>query len=271
MAWAQYVHPEFGCFCPTPRLRRELRIAFASILFGAVSGAAGVIALSAGHRHAEPPTVASVVTSKTRITAPLLNGDEMSAAAQGDNRLEGGLNTTDGLRAKNEVDTASARDKTDAAMTACRDASYMSAPCLVGKPRRARVGAATDGPDVARLPLGRTAATAAGITAKAPGGTPEELQGSAPDNATAATPPSAESGAQDRPHSSRVLPKKPQKTARSESRHRNEPGNDYPSREDRADPWGGRVSTNDNGGERFGRVSTRDVSSARRGFWDWSR
>jgi hypothetical protein len=265
MAWAQYVHPEFGYFCPTPRLRRELRIAFASILVGAISGAAGVIALSAGHRNADPPTVASVVTSQTPITAPLLNGDEMSAAAQGYNRLEGGLITTDGLRAKN--DTASARDKTDAAMTACRD---MSGPCLAGTPRRARVGAATDGPDVARLPLGRPAATPAGITAKAPDGTPEELQGSAPDNATAATPPSAENGAQDRAHSSRVLPKKPQKTARSEGRHRNDPGND-PWREERADPWGGRVYTNDNGGERLGRVSTRDVSSARRGFWDWSR
>ena len=136
------------------------------------------------------------------------------------------------------------------------------------EPRRARVGAATDGPDVARLPLGRTAATPAGITAKTPHGTPEELQGSAPDNATAATPPSAENGAQDRPQSSRVLPKKPQKTARSESRHRNEPGNDYPWREDRADR---RVYTNDNAGERLGRVFTHDVSSARRGFWDWSR
>jgi hypothetical protein len=269
MAWAQYVHPEFGCFCPTPRLRRELRIAFASILFGTISGAAGVIALSGGHRNADPPTVASVVTSKTPITAPLLNGDEMSAAAQGYNRLEGGLNTTDGLRAKNEFDKASAHDKTDAAMTACRDdASDMSGLCLAGKSRRARVGAATDGPDVARLPLGRTAATPAGITAKTPDGTPEELQGSAPDNATAATPPSAENGAQVRPQSSRVLPKKPQKTARSESRPRNEPGNDYPWREDRADR---RVYTNDNAGERLGRVSTRDVSSARRGFWDWSR
>ena len=169
MAWAQYVHPEFGCFCPTPRLRRELRIAFASILFGTISGAAGVIALSAGHRNANPPTVASVVTSKTPITAPLLNGDEMSAAAQGYNRLEGGVKTTDGLRAKNEVDKASAPDKSDAPMTACRDdASDMSGPCLAGKPRRARVGAATDGPDVARLPLGRTAATPAGITARLP-------------------------------------------------------------------------------------------------------
>jgi hypothetical protein len=36
------VHPEFGYFCPAPRLRRELRIALVSILFGMVIGAAFV-------------------------------------------------------------------------------------------------------------------------------------------------------------------------------------------------------------------------------------
>ena len=76
MAWAQYVHPEFGCFCPTPRFRRELRIAFVSILFGAISAALSIVALSAGGRNADPPTVASVVTSKTPITAPPLNGEQ---------------------------------------------------------------------------------------------------------------------------------------------------------------------------------------------------
>ncbi len=29
-----YLHPEFGCLSPTPRLRRELRTAFFSVLFG---------------------------------------------------------------------------------------------------------------------------------------------------------------------------------------------------------------------------------------------
>jgi hypothetical protein len=36
------VHPEFGYFCPAPRVRRELRIALVSILFGMVIGAAFV-------------------------------------------------------------------------------------------------------------------------------------------------------------------------------------------------------------------------------------
>ena len=86
----------------------------------------------------------------------------------------------------------------------------------------------------------------------------------------AAAPPSSENCMQDQTHSGGAPPKKPQKTARSQNRHRNEPGNDYPWREDRADPWVGRVDTNNRGG-RVGPVSARDGSFARQGFWDWSR
>ena len=42
----RYVHPEFGWLSPTPRLRRELRMAFFSVILGIVIGAAAVIALS---------------------------------------------------------------------------------------------------------------------------------------------------------------------------------------------------------------------------------
>ena len=42
----RYVHPEFGFLSPTPRLRRDLRTAFFSLLFGIGIGAAAVIALS---------------------------------------------------------------------------------------------------------------------------------------------------------------------------------------------------------------------------------
>jgi hypothetical protein len=40
------VHPEFGFLSPTPRLRRELRMAFFSVLFGIGIGAAAMIALN---------------------------------------------------------------------------------------------------------------------------------------------------------------------------------------------------------------------------------
>ena len=47
----QYVHPEFGLLSPTPRLRRELRMAFFSVMLGIVIGAATVIALSVNKSH----------------------------------------------------------------------------------------------------------------------------------------------------------------------------------------------------------------------------
>ena len=118
MAWDQYAHPEFGFFCPTPRLRRELRIAFVSILFGAIGGAIGVLALGAGDRNADSPTVASVVTANTAIAVPPSNGEATSAAAQSYNGLEGGRKPSHSLKAANEAtkgDTASADDRTSAA------------------------------------------------------------------------------------------------------------------------------------------------------------
>jgi hypothetical protein len=42
----RYVHPEFGFLSPTPRLRRDLRTALLSLLFGIGIGATAMIALS---------------------------------------------------------------------------------------------------------------------------------------------------------------------------------------------------------------------------------
>jgi hypothetical protein len=42
------VHPEFGYLSPAPRVRRELRVAVVSILFGMVLGAA-IVTIGAGH------------------------------------------------------------------------------------------------------------------------------------------------------------------------------------------------------------------------------
>jgi hypothetical protein len=201
------------------------------------------------------------VTTNTAV--PPSNGEATSATAQTHNGLQGGPQRSPGLTAKNEVtkgDTAPADDKTNAAKTACQD------PCLADRPRRVRVRTATEGPEVARLPLGRPAAPSDGLLANPPDGTAEELQGSAQDNATATTTPSSEND--NRAHSSGAPAKKPQTTARSQNRPGNEPGIDW--RGDRADPWVGRVDTNNRGG-RPGHVYPRDGSYVRQGFWDWSR
>jgi len=43
-----HVHPEFGYFCLTPYLRRELLVAVVSILFGAMIGGS-IATLRAAH------------------------------------------------------------------------------------------------------------------------------------------------------------------------------------------------------------------------------
>ena len=60
---SHHLHPEFGLLSPTPRLRRELRVAASSLLFGGIAGAlcvSGVIALRHSDRAAmeiaEAPT-----------------------------------------------------------------------------------------------------------------------------------------------------------------------------------------------------------------------
>ena len=50
----RYVHPEFGCLAPAPRLRRELRVGFFAMLFGMGVGALAVIAFSIDNQQNVP-------------------------------------------------------------------------------------------------------------------------------------------------------------------------------------------------------------------------
>src|SRR5216117_2751245 len=65
----RYVHPEFGLLSPTPRLRRELRMAFFSVLFGIGIGAATVIALS-GNKTADDARVSGVSSVSVKSDQP---------------------------------------------------------------------------------------------------------------------------------------------------------------------------------------------------------
>ena len=71
MPSAHYVHPEFGYFCPGPGLRRVLRVAVVSILFGIIIGAS-VIRLRAGHdRQADNAwTIAHIEPSRAATVLP---------------------------------------------------------------------------------------------------------------------------------------------------------------------------------------------------------
>src|SRR5260370_17600080 len=91
MPSAHYVHPEFGYFCLGPGLRRVLRVAVVSILFGIIIGA-NVIRLRAGHdrqadnawtiAHIEPSRAATVLPAATEPGASL-TGNAATGAPNG--------------------------------------------------------------------------------------------------------------------------------------------------------------------------------------------
>jgi hypothetical protein len=91
MPSAHYVHPEFGYFCPGPGLRRVLRVAVVSILFGIIIGAS-VVRLRAGHdrqadnawtiAHIEPSRAATVLPAATEPGSSL-TGNAATGAPNG--------------------------------------------------------------------------------------------------------------------------------------------------------------------------------------------
>ena len=73
MLSTSYVHPEFGLLCPTPRLRRLVRLALVSILLGSIVFALG--------RRVSPEDRALVV-ARIIQTVTALADDKPTLAAQ---------------------------------------------------------------------------------------------------------------------------------------------------------------------------------------------
>jgi hypothetical protein len=67
-----YIHPEFGCLCPSPGARRELRVAVVSILFGIAIGAA-IVTVGTGHA-VETDGVSSNAYVRSSSSYPFLPG-----------------------------------------------------------------------------------------------------------------------------------------------------------------------------------------------------
>jgi hypothetical protein len=81
MSPAYQIHPDFGYFCPSPGLRRELRVAIVSILFGMVSGAA-IVTVGAGHA-GERHGVSSNAQQSSRSDTLLPRGNGASSMIAG--------------------------------------------------------------------------------------------------------------------------------------------------------------------------------------------
>jgi hypothetical protein len=265
-----YLHPEFGCLSPTPRLRRELRTAFFSVLFGIGIGAAAMIALNGNHNTDDAPVPRGVNAGAIAASAIM----EPPDAVPSDNslqaaRVEDEVNRGQTSKPDGSSADANSKNRTNA-KTTCEgnDAACLNIPLPAAKPRGMRVPAANDALAIARVPLGRSDASA-GMTSPGPSASSDR----APERSTArpSQQRNAEDAAADQPDSKRLSHQKPHKTVRSHNRPQQE-GPNY--REDRAAYWNGRSYDSPVG--ELGRAPVGDRTYARdrsygvKGFWAWS-
>ena len=238
----RYVHPEFGLLSPTPRLRRELRMAFFSVLLGIGIGAAAVIAFS-GTKTADDARVQHGVGSASLVseerTEPLLGYNSSQAAG-----IEKELNK----QHTSKMDVA-----TDAGTT-CEgnNSSCGNSTPVSRKPRPMRMPAA-DALAIVPVPRSRPDASA-------------EMTSLAPSASEGAhlTRGQSEDAAADRVNADRVMNKKRHKIVRGP------PPQDAPNyRDGRGAVRIGR-GYNRPAGE-LDRAYALDRSYGSRGFWDWSR
>ncbi|MET0921778.1 MAG: hypothetical protein ABWY47_01455 [Xanthobacteraceae bacterium] len=204
MSPAHRFHPEFGYFCPSPSLRRKLRIALACIVIGVLAGASGALVLKAAH-DPEPSRLMVVRTDEAAVSAE-------AAPAAGEAVVTPSVVTPAVIRpsvAMPAPERERPRPPEVNGQAACeQDApasqtwAYLDGKCVSGRPRKARA---------ARPPASGSAATAApsGRDAKSATNT-------GPAAAVAATTQPAEQGA--------AAPKKPQKPPRSQSASREQAG-----------------------------------------------
>jgi hypothetical protein len=225
------LHPEFGYFCPGPRLQREVRVTFFAIIFGALIGSITVNALSTRARNseAEPATSALVPEaagqpdqnqdSRTDIPAVKATPSESQIFDDRASRTAYPLVTATvepGKRARN--------------LNGCEENSSPTAQgqCASdNKLRPVRLRSVNNPPEIARIPLGRATALEAAVPMSAPGNDGSanlELQTSQVAQSAATTSPAvgAEDAARENLNSPSASPKKPHKIARAQNRHRNE-------------------------------------------------
>jgi hypothetical protein len=222
MPAAHNVHPEFGLLCPTPRLRRRIRLALTCTVLALI----GLAVLRASNHAPSAPRVAALEQDL------------------GGTRPDGGLPPAPALAARS---TLAESTEAGAAKTACaQDSSahriwvYLDGKCVTGKARRPRmVRVATDRPMLAAITIGTlVVAERAPEPVSPPASVSTGRQGDPLKSATA-TPADAAPMAEPPPRA--AASKKPPKTARNHNRRRDPAGNGAPWwREVRADGWNAR-------------------------------
>jgi hypothetical protein len=248
------LHPEFGLFSPTPRLRRELRIVAISLLCGGIAGAlcvSGGVALRNSDRAAMefvegPGAVAS-------------RDSEPGTAPSADARAAGSENhagTAAPPQGSTEVPAQGAGETSAPTVT--------PAPDIAPKARMVRIRRTVDSPAIARLPLGRSEAPAAASPTPADPTVSQQAADAAPagNDVAAAAPAKAVA----------LAPKKKaHKAVRTANSRRNDIESNSFWRDERQEDWRARAAAVNDGRTPAGRAYAREAASSFRGFWDWSR
>jgi hypothetical protein len=134
---SQYVHPEFGFFCPSPGLRRWLRLALAAVAVGGI----GVGVMATG-RDSDADSVAAVAAADTRAAAETslpVSFTPVAAVAS---------------RSSAAAGAQAAADKP----SCLGDSASADGKCALEKPRKPRMVRVGNRPAIASIPLGRTTA-----------------------------------------------------------------------------------------------------------------
>jgi hypothetical protein len=213
---SDYIHPEFGFFCPTPRLRRRLRVALACLVVAGV-GAAMMTA-----------------ADRPKFAAPVTRADEASIA---ETTPATGLAPFAAVVSRLLI-VAGAQATAD--KLSCVGDTRIKGNCVSVKLRKPRmVWVANDRPAIAAVALGRSAAPTTGSIDAAPLAAHTGSQGdpARPGEAAVAAASSTE------PQNAVATPKnkKAQKSARGQNHRRDQPRYGAPSwREVRVDDWAAR-------------------------------
>ena len=254
---ARYIHPEFGGFCLTARLRRDIRVVAVSVLLGTMVGGLGAAIVGLTSR---TPASTSAATALAISEAATKAAESSSSRGDVNDTTKAGSESGGGLA------FALAAEANRGPKAKCPGVTPGNDPgCSFFKPRRVRVRALNDAPEMARIAVGRPAAPSVAIAPQ------NSAQNSPAKLAVSETieekSPSAVAHAQplaSQALSGRTAAKKLQKTTRRSR------GNDRwidPAPRDRADPWYARAENNPGAARR---PYAREASSARKGFWDWS-
>src|SRR5262245_40014249 len=227
MPAAHFVHPEFGLLCPTPRLRRRLRIVFACMILAWIGGAV-LRAVNA------PPTAnpSSAITAADRDESAGKSPDAGQAPAAR-------LATRPSLPAVAE--TGAVENACEQGSSLHRTWAYLEGKCVAGKARKPRaIRVETDRPPIAAIAIGPIAAPerVAEPASSAPS-VPTGRQADAPKSTPAA--PAEVAAAAEPPPRAAAASKKPRKTAHSQQRRREPGGTEAVGwREVRTDDWAAR-------------------------------